>query len=251
MARIIVIIPARYQSSRFPGKPLSIISGKPMVQWVYENVREACFIDNVYVATDDQRIYDCVTEFCGNALMTSTAHTCGTDRLTECIDILKLDNDDIVLNIQGDEPLVTPQMVKDLYSTFDDPDVYMGTLKKLIEDKDELQNPNVVKVITDIHDDAIYFSRFCIPYERDVKGNKKVTNHYKHIGAYGYKVWFLKKYSVMAKTSLEISESLEQLRVIENGYKIRVAETQFQTIGVDTPEQINLVEKEMRRRGTV
>ena len=241
--KTIAIIPSRYGSSRFPGKPLALIAGKPMIQWVYENVSKAAFLDAVYVATDDQRIFDCVENFGGKALMTASTHTCGTDRLAECADILKLEDEDIVLNIQGDEPLINPQMVADLYSTFDDASVYMGTLKKLIDETEELQNPNVVKVITDVNEYAIYFSRYCLPYERD----EKKTAHFKHIGAYGYKTWFLKKYSKMPKTSLEIAESLEQLRVIENGLKIKVKETRYQTIGVDTPEQIELVENELTK----
>lgn len=241
--KTIAIIPSRYGSSRFPGKPLALIAGKPMIQWVYENVSKAAFLDAVYVATDDQRIFDCVENFGGKALMTASTHTCGTDRLAECADILKLEDEDIVLNIQGDEPLINPQMVADLYSTFDDASVYMGTLKKLIDEAEELQNPNVVKVITDVNEYAIYFSRYCLPYERD----EKKTAHFKHIGAYGYKTWFLKKYSKMPKTSLEIAESLEQLRVIENGLKIKVKETRYQTIGVDTPEQIKLVENELTK----
>ncbi len=243
--KVIAIIPSRYGSSRFPGKPLAMIAGKPMIQWVYENVSRAEFLDEVYVATDDERIFDCVTAFGGRALMTASTHTCGTDRLAECAEILKLEDEDIVLNIQGDEPLINPQMVKDLYSNFEDSEVYMGTLKKLIEEEEELDNPNVVKVINDINDYAIYFSRYCLPYERD---GKKAT-HYKHVGAYGYKTWFLKKYSKMAKTPLEISESLEQLRVLENGMKIKIKETKYQTIGVDTPEQIELVEKELEKMG--
>ena len=243
--KTIAIIPSRYGSSRFPGKPLALISGKSMIQWVYENVSKAEFLDAVYVATDDKRIFDCVEAFGGKALMTASTHTCGTDRLAECAEILKLEDEDIVLNIQGDEPLIKAEMVRDLYSCFDQDDVYMGTLKKKIEVDEELKNPNVVKVINDKNDYAIYFSRYCLPYERD---GKKAA-HYKHIGAYGYKTWFLKKYSKMAKTPLEISESLEQLRVLENGYKIRVKETKFQTVGVDTPEQIAQVEEELRKAG--
>lgn len=238
------IIPSRYGSSRFPGKPLAIIDGKPMIQWVYENVKKVSGIKDVYVATDDQRIFDVVVGFGGKVLMTSVNHTCGTDRLAECADILNLESDDIVLNIQGDEPMIKPEMVQDLISTFDDDGVYMGTLKKKIEDESEVTNPNVVKVITDINEDAIYFSRYTIPYERDGKRR----SHYKHIGTYGYKVWFLKKYSKMPKTELESAESLEQLRVIENGLKIRVKETKWQTIGVDTPEQIAHVENLLRKQ---
>lgn len=243
--KVIAIIPSRYGSSRFPGKPLALISGKPMIEWVYENVSKASFLDGVYVATDDQRIFDCVESFGGKALMTASTHTCGTDRLAECAEILQLEDEDLVLNIQGDEPLIKAEMVQDLYSCFDSEEVYMGTLKKKIEVEEELDNPNVVKVINDVNDYAIYFSRFCLPFERD----GKKTTHFKHIGAYGYKVWFLKQYSKMAKTPLEISESLEQLRVLENGYKIRVKETKHQTVGVDTPEQVKQVEEELRKAG--
>lgn len=241
MGKIIAIIPSRYGSSRFPGKPLALIKGKPMIQHVYENVKKVTYLDEVYVATDDKRIFDVVTAFGGKALMTSDKHACGTDRLAECVQMLNLEEEDIVLNIQGDEPLINKEMILDLLSCFDSDDVYMGTLKKEITVEEELNNSNVVKVICDVNEYAIYFSRFCLPFERD---EKKVT-HYKHIGAYGYKKWFLMKYSSMSKTGLEISESLEQLRVLENGYKIRVKETQFQTIGVDTPEQLLQVEKLM------
>lgn len=241
--KTIAIIPSRYGSSRFPGKPLALIEDKPMIQWVYENVSKASFLDAVFVATDDQRICDCVENFGGRALMTASTHMCGTDRLAECAKILQLEDEDLVLNVQGDEPLITAEMVQDLYSCFDSDEVYMGTLKKKIEVDEELDNPNVVKVINDLNDYAIYFSRYCLPYERDGKH----IDHYKHIGAYGYKTWFLKEYSRMNKTRLEISESLEQLRVLENGYKIRVKETKYQTVGVDTPEQITQVEEELRK----
>ena len=244
MRKYVVIIPSRYGSSRFPGKPLAQINGKPMIQWVYENVSKVEAVSDVYVATDDKRIYDAVTSFKGKALMTSDKHTCGTDRLAECVEILNLDADDIVLNIQGDEPLIRKEMVEDLISCFDSSDIYMGTLKKKIETEEEFNNPNVVKVITDVNDYAIYFSRYCLPYERD----GKKTDHFKHIGAYGYTAKFLLQYSKMAKTELEITESLEQLRVIENGLKIRVKETMYQTVGVDTPEQIKQVEALMGER---
>ncbi len=240
----VAIIPSRYGSTRFPGKPLALICGKPMIQWVYENVSNSHELDGVYVATDDERVFKCVESFGGKAIMTSSNHTCGTDRLAECADILGLSDNDIVLNIQGDEPLINPQMVSDLYSAFNDSEVYMGTLKKQIDQESELNNPNVVKVITDLSNNAIYFSRYSIPYEREKTGIK----HFKHIGAYGYKVWFLKKFSTMSKTILEKTESLEQLRVIENGYSIRVIETLYNTVGVDTPEQIEFVEKAIKER---
>ena len=237
--KVIAIIPARYGSTRFPGKPLVHIMGIPMIQWVYENVKKVETISAVYVATDNQQIYDTVQGFGGKALMTSSEHTCGSDRIAECLRRLNIADETVVLNIQGDEPLIRKEMIGDLIACFDDPGVYMGTLKKLITSEDEFVNPNVVKVITDRNGDAIYFSRYAIPYERE----GKKSNHYKHIGAYGYTAKFLLQYCKLPKSDLEIAESLEQLRVIENGYKIRVKETQYQTIGVDTPEQIKQVEQ--------
>lgn len=239
----IVLIPARYQSSRFPGKPLAIINGKPMIQWVYEGVSKTACIDEIYVATDDERIYDCVKAFGGKALMTSANHQCGSDRLAECAEILQLDDEDVILNIQGDEPLVCKEMVESLVSAFDDEEVYMATLKKKITIPEEIDNNNVVKVITDVNSNAITFSRHALPFNRD---NHPDIVYYKHIGAYAYKKWFLEKYSKMEKTFLEKCESLEQLRVIENGYKIKVLETEFQSLGVDTPEQIAQVEEQMK-----
>ena len=241
--KTVAIIPSRYGSSRFLGKPLALICGKPMIQWVYENVSRASCIDELYVATDDKRIFEVVQGFGGKAIMTSDAHTCGTDRLAECAVILKLEDEDLVLNIQGDEPLIKKEMIDDLFSCFEDHNVYMGTLKKRIDMHEELNNPNIVKVVTDMNEYAICFSRFCLPYERD--GIQ--TDHYKHVGVYGYKTWFLKIFSKMNKTPLEKAESLEQLRVIENGYRIKVKETVYQTIGVDTPEQISQVEAELRK----
>lgn len=241
--KIVSIIPARYASTRFPGKPLASILGKPMIQHVYERISLVQEIGAVYVATDDQRIFDVVKSFGGNVLMTDSTHTCGTDRLSECAEALKICNEDLILNIQGDEPLIRPEMVKDLISIFEDKSVHMGTLKKRITDKSELNNPNIVKVVTDSFDDALYFSRRCIPYER----NSEYAVHYKHVGMYGYTKEFLMKYSKMPKTMLEHTESLEQLRVLESGYKIRVKETNYSTIGVDTPEQLEMVEERMRR----
>lgn len=241
MRKIIAMIPSRYGSSRFPGKPLAILKGKPMIQWVYEHVSQVEAISDIYVATDDKRIFEAVKKFGGNVLMTSKSHTCGTERLAECAKILSLDDEDIILNIQGDEPMVRKEMILDLLHCFDTPDVYMGTLKKRIEKENELTNPNVVKVISDVNDNAIYFSRFCIPFERD--GGSAI--HYKHIGVYGYTKKFLLEYSEMPKTELEMTELLEQLRVIEHGLKIKVKETRYQTIGVDTPRQLEEVERLM------
>lgn len=237
--KTIAIIPSRYASTRFPGKPLALIAGKPMIQRVYEGVRRCEELYDVIVATDDERIFNAVAAFGGKALMTSSAHQCGTDRLAECAQILSLSDQDIILNIQGDEPLVGPEIVRDLMSCFDDPSVVMGTLKTEITDPAELENPNVVKVVTDCNDYALYFSRYSLPYQR----GEFATKHYKHVGMYGYRKAFLTAFSEMAPTSLERSESLEQLRALENGYKIKVKETKYQTRGVDTPEQLKELEK--------
>ena len=180
--KTIAIIPSRYGSTRFPGKPLALIKGKPMIEWVVENVKKTNKVDDVYVATDDSRIFDVVNNFGGKAIMTSDKHTCGTDRLAECAEILKLDDEDIILNIQGDEPTFRSEMVEDLISIFDDENVYFGTLKVEIKNDEELNNPNCVKVINDLKGDAIYFSRYTIPYVRDEK-NIGLVKHYKHIGA--------------------------------------------------------------------
>ncbi len=231
--KIIVIIPARYASSRFPGKPLVDICGKPMIQWVYERVSSLNIIDSVYVATDDERIFNAVYQFGGKALMTGEC-SCGTERVFQASKDIE---SDIVLNVQGDEPLIDPRMLGDLITAFDDEDVLMATLKKKITNYDEIDNTNVVKVITDNYENAIYFSRFSIPYNRD----GLAIEYYKHIGVYGYRKSFLEEFVSLPKGKLEVIENLEQLRAIENGYKIRVKETGYQSIGVDVPEDIERV----------
>lgn len=242
MHSIIAIIPARYSSSRFPGKPLADICGKPMIQRVYERVTSVEEIKSVYVATDDMRIFETVVGFGGNVIMTGGC-SCGTDRVYQaCKDI----DADIVINVQGDEPLIKPEMISDLIEAFDDSNVQMATLKKKIDNKDEIENPNVVKVITDQYGDAIYFSRYAIPYDREKKFEIDV---YKHIGIYGYKKSFLEKFIALPQSTLEKTECLEQLRAIENGYKIRVKETIFQSIGVDRPSDVAKVEEQMKREG--
>lgn len=241
--KIIAMIPARYGSSRFPGKPLAKIKNKPMIQWVYDTVADITEIDEVYVATDDSRIAECVKNFNGNYIMTSDKHKSGSDRIAEAISKVNLSDDDIVINIQGDEPMIRKEMILELIRAFDDKSVCIGTLKKKILDKNEMDNPNVVKVITDINNDAIYFSRYGIPYNRE---NIENTDYYKHIGIYGYKKAFLNKFTELKESRLESIEKLEQLRAIENGYKIRVMETEYQTIGVDLPEHILLVENKLK-----
>lgn len=237
---VIAVIPARYQSSRFPGKPLAKILGKPMIQWVYERVSKVEAINEVYVATDSQEIFDVVTNFGGNAILTGECK-CGTDRVYEAVRNIDAD---IVLNIQGDEPLIKSEMIESIIAEFSDPDVNMVTLKKKITNVNDVDKTNVVKVITDIHNDAIYFSRCPIPFDRD---GSEDAEYYKHIGIYGYTKNFLNTFVNLKRSNLECMENLEQLRAIENGYKIRVIETQYESVGVDLPEHIALVEAAIKK----
>jgi len=229
------IIPARYSSSRLPGKPLKDICGKTMVQRVYEQVKKVSLVDKVIVATDDQRIFNKVKSFKGNVIMTSKDHKTGTDRLAEVA--AKIETD-IIVNVQGDEPLINPSVIKSaIEPLLSDDSLKMSTLKHLIKDEEEISNPNVVKVITDKNKNAIYFSRSKIPYAR----NSQKFNYYKHIGLYVYRRKFLLRFAKMESTTYEVQESLEQLRVIENGYKIKVIETEYDSIGVDTEEDLDKV----------
>lgn len=231
------VIPARYGSTRFEGKPLKNILGKPMIEWVYRRALKAK-LDKVVVATDDIRIYDVVVNFGGEAVMTSANHQTGTDRIAEVAE--KYKDYEIIINIQGDEPLIRSEMIDSLIKPFiEDENIVMGTLKHKITDEEEVFNPNVVKVICDKEDFALYFSRSPIPYKRI---DNKIM-YYRHIGIYAYRRNFLEKYTEMVQTPLEKTESLEQLRVLENGYKIKVIETEFEVKGVDTKEDLINIEK--------
>lgn len=238
MKNIVAVIPARYQSSRFLGKPLVMIAGKLMIQRVYEQVKKSERISRVIVATDDKRIYNAVHQFQGEVVMTGEC-SCGTERVYEVVRHYLCD---IVINIQGDEPLIKPEMIDELVAEFDDDNVLMATLCKEITSDADINNPNIVKVVRDKNEDALYFSRYPIPYNRDLRNDVK---YFKHIGIYGYRKDFLKEYVKMSSTSLETVENLEQLRVLENGYKIRVRETSYDSIGVDIPEDILKIEKEI------
>lgn len=238
MKNIVAVIPARYQSSRFPGKPLSVIAGKTMIQRVYEQVKKTDGIDKVIIATDDQRIYDEVQQFQGTVVMTGQCR-CGTERVYEAVQGCVCD---VVINVQGDEPLIKPEMIEELISAFADDNVVMATLCKEIISDTDINNPNIVKVVRDKNEDALYFSRYPVPYNRD---KRKDVKYFKHIGIYGYKKDFLYEYVKMPGTPLETAENLEQLRVLGNGYKIRVKETSYDSIGVDMPEDILKIENEM------
>jgi 3-deoxy-D-manno-octulosonate cytidylyltransferase len=231
---ILGVIPARYESSRFPGKPLAIIAGKTMLQHVWERAARARTLSRLAIATDDDRIFREARRFGAEVCMTRGDHPSGSDRVAE---VAAGGRAEVIVNIQGDEPLIDPEAVdaavRGLLEVEAAP---MGTLKKRIEDPAELSNPNVVKVVTDLEGNAIYFSRSAIPY---VRGG--VAVHYKHVGLYVYRREFLLGYSSLTRGPLEEAEKLEQLRALENGYKIRVVETGYESLGVDTPEDLRRV----------
>jgi len=238
--KFIAIIPARYESSRFPGKPLVDMDGKPMIQRVYEQVKKS--INDVYVATDDERIMEAVESFGGKAVMTSVDHRSGTDRCNEAYKKIGQPFD-VVLNIQGDEPFINPEQIDILKACFTDSSVEIATLVKPFDKNTEhnvLKNPSTPKVVISEKLEAIYFSRSIIPFLRDAQEPNWASLHtfYKHIGIYGYRTDVLKQITQLLPGVLEQAESLEQLRWIENGYKIKVGITTFETIGIDTPEDL-------------
>lgn len=235
--KFIAIIPARYASSRFPGKPLADMDGKPMIQRVFEQVRAV--LDDVWVATDDKRIFDAVMAFGGNAVMTSEHHKSGTDRCREAAEHIG-GKFDVVLNIQGDEPFIHPSQIQTLMACFSSSETEIATLVKPFRVEngfDSLFNPSSPKVVLNNDSEAVYFSRSVIPYIRDLEHTEWLSSHtfYKHIGIYGYRVDVLKKISQLPQSTLEKAEALEQLRWIENGYRIKVGITEHETIGIDTP----------------
>ncbi len=235
------IIPARYASSRFPGKPLAMIGDKPMIQRVYEQALKS--LDTIYVATDDSRIYDMVSSFGGKAVMTAATHMSGTDRCAEAVDIINLRNSskiEIVINIQGDEPFIRPEQIDLIKKCFADKSVEIATLVRETGSNEDIFNPNQPKVIVNKEGDAIYFSRAAIPYYRDAEMKEWTGKHvyYKHIGLYAYRTSTLMEITKLDRTPLEICESLEQNRWIENGYKIRTAITKWESVGIDVPEDL-------------
>lgn len=243
--RFVGIIPARYSSTRFPGKPLANLGGKFMIQRVYEQVSK--ILSNVYVATDSELIFDTVKSFGGKVLMTGEYHKSGTDRCFEAYEKLN-EPFDVVINIQGDEPFIQPEQIKTLMDCFSDNDTDIATLAKVITEKDGyefLSNPNNPKVIVDKKNYALYFSRSVIPYVRGIDEKNWVEKHsfYKHIGIYAYRAEILRHITALPQSPLEIAESLEQLRWLENGYHIKVGYTDIETVGVDTPEDLERIKK--------
>ncbi|QOQ69651.1 3-deoxy-manno-octulosonate cytidylyltransferase [Photobacterium damselae] len=239
-----VIIPARYQSTRLPGKPLADIGGKPMVQWVYE---QACKsgADKVIVATDDQRVFDAVQAFGGEVCMTRSDHQSGTERLAEVVEKYNLADDHIVVNVQGDEPLIPDTIIRQVADNLAHKNAPMATLAVEIDHEDEVFNPNVVKVITDKDGYAMYFSRASIPWDRDHFAQQPAQIHHnllRHIGIYAYRAGFINTYINWQPTALEQIEALEQLRVLWYGEKIHVdVAIDAPPAGVDTPEDLEKV----------
>ena len=248
------IIPARYASSRFPGKPLAMIGKKSMIQRVYEQARKV--LELVYVATDDERIFNKVRSFGGNAVMTSPDHFSGTDRCSEAVNKIIEEtgqNIDIVINIQGDEPFIRPEQIKLIMNCFNSEGVDLATLIRKVEVKEDLFNPNHPKVIVNTSGDAIYFSRSVIPYVRDADKKDWTNTHsfYKHLGLYAYRTSTLRIITRLPRSPLESAESLEQNRWIENGFRIRTAITDWESIGIDTPddlEKANLILDEFDKK---
>jgi len=236
--KILGIIPARYASTRFPGKPLVDIAGKSMIQRVYEQAKKCAQLSEVIVATDDDRIFEHVQAFGGKAIMTSSAHQSGTDRCAEVAE--KYTEYDVIINIQGDEPYIDPEQIGKLISCFNESATQIATLIKKISTEQELLNTNSPKVIINKNSEAIYFSRSPLPHIRGQEPQNWLQHftYFKHIGIYGYRADILKQITKLPVSPLEKAESLEQLRWIENGYKIKVAETEIETIAIDTPEDL-------------
>ena len=235
---VIGVIPARYGSTRFEGKVLADLHGKPMIQWVWEAAKKARILDEVIVACDDKRIEEAAASFGGKVVFTSKEHTCGTDRICEVVNPLEVK---VIVNIQADEPLLDPVMIENVARPLlDNPALNMATLMKRIDEHREIADPNVVKVLTDKNGLALYFSRSAVPYQQD-KSVRAV--YYKHIGLYAYTKDFLFIFKNLPESYLEKMEKLEQLRVLEAGFRIKVIETKVSTIGVDTPEDLEKAKK--------
>ena len=239
--KFIGIIPARYASTRFPGKPLAILGGRTVIQRVYEQA--TAILDEAYVATDDERIFQAVEQFGGRAIMTRADHKSGTDRIEEAAEKIGTQAD-VIINIQGDEPFIQKSQIETLMHLFDEPSTQIGTLGKRFESIEAAMNPNSPKIVTDKRGFALYFSRSIIPYVRG-KEQAEWLQHFpylKHLGLYAYRREVLQEVTQLPQSPLEIAESLEQLRWLENGYRIRVGLTDVETVGIDTPEDLQRAE---------
>lgn len=235
--KFIGIIPARYASTRFPGKPLAMLGGKPVIQHVYEKV--AAVLEEAYVATDDERIFSAVEAFGGKAVMTRTDHKSGTDRIEEAVEKLATDAD-VIVNVQGDEPFIRHSQIETVCRCFDDTQTQIATIGKPFDTMEAVENPNSPKIVVDNNGYAMYFSRSVIPFVRGIDSSEWLS-HYpflKHLGLYAYRKDILRKITQLPQSSLEKAESLEQLRWLQNGYRIKVGITDFETVGIDTPEDL-------------
>ncbi len=243
--KFLAVIPARYASTRFPGKPLAMLADKPVIQRVYEQVVN--IIPDAYVATDDERIYKAVESFGGKAVMTRTDHKSGTDRIEEAVENIG-STADVIINIQGDEPFIAPSQIETICRQFDDPSTQIATLGKPFADMEAVDNPNSPKIVTDVNGFALYFSRSVIPFIRG-EAHEQWLGHYpflKHLGIYAYRRDVLREITLLPQSSLEKAESLEQLRWLQNGYRIRVGLTDIETVGIDTPEDLARAEAYLR-----
>ena len=247
--KFICVIPARYASSRFPGKPLALIDGHPMIEWVYRRAMQVKQFDDVLVATDDQRIYDTVLQFDGKVIMTPEELSSGTDRVAW---VAKSGDGNVYVNLQGDEPLINPQVLDHLCQVFSDKLVYMATPVKKINNFKDLTDPNNARVILDNNGDALYFTRAVVPFNRTAPDSRDWLNsgvYYQHIGIYAYRREFLLKLAALPPGKLEQVEKLEQLRVLENGYRIRTVQTEYESISVDTADELNDVNLFVKQHG--
>lgn len=243
--KILGVIPARYASTRFPGKPLIDIAGKSMICRVYEQACKAASLEQVWVATDDQRIFDHINGFGGNVIMTSDSHRTGTERCHEVMEKFEKEGKcfDVVINIQGDEPFIDPEQIDKVAQTFINPEIQIASLIKAITSHEELFSPNIIKVVTNKNGKAIYFSRSPIPFLRGCKEDEWLQSHvfYKHIGLYAFRSEVLRNIYQLPPSPLEIAESLEQLRWIENSFQIHVEITQTESHSIDTPEDLKKI----------
>ena len=252
--KVVGVIPARYKSKRFEGKVLAKFHGKPIIQWVYERASRSRVLSDVIVATDDKRIKDVVEGFSGKVILTSPLHNSGTDRVAE---VAKGLSADVIVNIQGDEPLIAPKLIDSIVEPFNDKKIFITTSATKIKDFSELNNRNVVKLVLDKNNFALYFSRSLIPYSKNnsilfagaqMHKSTRAPVVYKHIGIYAYRLNFLLKFTKMPQTYLEKIEGLEQLRALENGYRIKVVKTNYYSIGVDTPQDLERLKNWMKKR---
>lgn len=244
---ITAFIPSRYGSTRFSAKPLALIDGRPMIRHVYQCADACPDISDVYVVTDDERISRCVREFGGKAVMTDKQHPSGTDRIAEAVRTLGLKDDEIVVNVQGDQPLFDPSLISLMVEPLvKDADIPMSTVKYRLKNEADIRNINIVKVVTDNDGFALYFSRSPIPYYREQSSENA---YYKHLGFYAYRKGFLLKFTNLPLGRLEMAEKLEQLRALECGFRVKVVETTHDSLEVDVPEDIQKVERTIKSRG--